>query len=67
MRRYSNDARCDAALIAAECITQGKSTGWSGDDATAADLTERERILAPYNVHYVDDMRGEWRHLPARR
>ncbi len=57
MRSYSNDPATDAALILAECVTRGRSTGWSGNLDHLAAL---EAVLAQFNVRYVDDMAGTW-------
>ena len=50
-------ARAAAGEIACEVVSTGKSEGWCGT------VEEREAvaaILLPFNVHYVDDMRGGW-------
>jgi hypothetical protein len=52
----------DAGRIAAEVVTDGRSGGWSGETAIAAEI---ERALAPFNIGYVDDMRGRWAKKPG--
>jgi hypothetical protein len=56
-RRYTANSRDDAAAIAAECVRSRKSTGWAGDIEHREAV---EEILRPFNISYVDDMRGEW-------
>jgi hypothetical protein len=56
-RSYGTDALADAACIAGEVIAEGASEGWTGGSAAAAVV---ERILAPFNIGYVDDMTGRW-------
>lgn len=57
MPTYSKDARRDAADIARDVIATGRSTWWSGERAQCEAV---ERLLAPFGIVYLDDMRGEW-------
>lgn len=56
--KYSEEPRTDAALIAAQCIRDGSSSGWRGSieqqEAVAA-------ILEPYGIRYTCDLSGTWR------
>lgn len=56
-RRYSNDAREDAAQILADIVTKGASKGWGG---SLEQLDRLSEILKNYNVFYVDDFNGTW-------
>jgi hypothetical protein len=56
MRKYSN-AKHNAATIANEVVTEGCSGGWCGDTDA---LDEIKRLLAPFNIGYVDDFTGRW-------
>lgn len=59
---YGKEARLDASAIAAECITHGESTGWSGTEEQQKAVAE---VLRPFGIAYVDDMFGTWRHRPV--
>ncbi len=63
LRTYTNDAFADAVRIAGEVIAEGASDGWSGYDNAAPAMVER--ILAPFNIGYVDDMTGSWMKRPG--
>lgn len=56
-RRYSDDAREDAAQILADIVTKGASKGWCG---SLEQLDRLSEILKNYNVFYVDDFNGTW-------
>ena len=60
-RRYT-DAKADAACIASEVITQGRSERWCGGLEIGAEI---ERILADHNIGYVDDFFGSWAKRPG--
>lgn len=63
---YGSDVEAAAQLageIAADVVARGGSDGWvaaSSDQLKTA--REVERILARFNIGYVDDMRGRWAH-----
>ncbi len=62
VRKSYNYAPEDAGRIAQECVMLGYSIGWSGSLEL---LSEIQRLLAPFNISYVDDMWGEW--APTKR
>lgn len=63
MRVYNKHAlRDDASEIARLVVLHGETAGWGGD---LPELAEIQRILAPFGIVYVDDLRGAW--APARR
>ena len=49
-----------AGIIAGEVIGSGKSDGWQG---SLEELSQVEKILSEFNIFYVDDFAGEWRHM----
>lgn len=61
-RKYCN-LKDDAATIAYETILEGQSTGWAGDIEQVEKLTE---LLFNYNIQYVDDMWGTWKHVKPK-
>lgn len=46
-----------AAKIMYDIVLHGLSSGWSGDSEIVKEL---KFLLKNYNVHYVDDLYGEW-------
>jgi len=46
-----------AGHIAMEVVENGESVGWAGHEK---DVARVEKILAPFNIGYVDDMFGKW-------
>jgi hypothetical protein len=56
-KRKCSDAKRDAATIAREIVADGSSDGWCGDPDL---LDEIKRLLAPFNIGYVDDFTGRW-------
>jgi hypothetical protein len=60
-RRYDDySTKQAAAEIAHEVVATGESTGWCSYDPELKDLEALEAALAPFNIGYVDDMRGAW-------
>lgn len=59
-QRYSDycDIRECAAEIAKQCVLEGKSGGWSGNEE---DFEAVSNILNSLNIVYVDDFYGIWR------
>lgn len=57
VRKIYAEPRNNAAVIARECVYQGYSNGWLGDVYLKEEV---EKILAPFNIVYTDDMWGEW-------
>ena len=57
----------DAAFIAQQVITHGKSVGWAmPTDAMQAHLARNiEQELAKYNIGFVDPVKGVWAHKPG--
>jgi hypothetical protein len=59
LRNYGSYTTLRAASeIASEVVSMGLSTGWSG---SLEELSLMEKTLAPFNIVYVDDLRGEWK------
>lgn len=46
-----------ASIITSEVVEKGKSGGWQG---SINDLEEIGKILAIYNIKYVNDFNGVW-------
>lgn len=60
-RHYDDyGARESAAIIIGECVRTGESDGWAGNDP---EFGEVKRICADFNVRYVDDWFGTWKHV----
>jgi len=61
-RKYSDfgSSKMVAGIIAGEVIGSGKSDGWQG---SLEELSQVEKILSEFNIFYVDDFAGEWRHM----
>ena len=55
-----NHLKTNASEIAAEVVSRGSSTGWSGD---TNHLRIIQGILADFNIGYVDDMHGKWSYV----
>jgi len=53
------DSEKVAGIIACEVIGSGKSDGWQW---SLEELSQVEKILSEFNIFYVDDFAGEWRH-----
>lgn len=64
IRRYDNYSIKDAAAtIVAECIRDGKSDGWCGNNP---EFDAVEKICNQYNVFYVNDYFGRWEHREVK-
>jgi hypothetical protein len=60
IRKYKNFSVIQAAtLISSEVINNNKSIGWSG---SVEELEAVKVMLVKYNIHYIDDISGEWQH-----
>lgn len=60
-RRYDEYTTTQAAAeIAHEVVATGQSSGWCSYDPELKDLEALEEALAPFNIAYVDDLRGAW-------
>ncbi len=57
----------DAAFIAQQVISYGKSSGWAmPKDAMQIHLAQQiEQELAKFNIGFVDPARGVWAHKPG--
>ncbi len=60
-RKYRDlgSSKMVAGIIASEVIESGKSDGWQG---SSEDHSHVEKILSNFNIFYMDDFVGEWRH-----
>ena len=63
MSRFYKSAAEDAAVIATEVLKSKESVEWSmADDRGEAVAIEIEKLLSKFNIGYVDDNRGQWKH-----
>jgi hypothetical protein len=57
--RSYDDPRQTVATILYECVMYGESNGWIGK---LNEVDMFAKVLELFNVVYVDDMRGTWKH-----
>lgn len=60
IRKYEEDIKKAAGIIAHEVIENGSSTGWMASNNIH--FSQLKGYLASFNIAYVDDFAGEWRY-----
>ena len=60
IKKYDEDVKKAAGIIAAEVIEKGNSTGWVALDHNH--FNQLKTYLANFNIAYVNDFTGEWRY-----
>ena len=56
-KRY-RDFKNPSTVIVLDCSREGKSMGWSG---SVEEVTDLQKTLAPFNIHYACDFTGTWK------